>query len=212
MYEPDDVARSIRRYLGSILEEGPPPDWTVRLERREVSDDERPVGVVLLGDVTTIQARETFDQGNVVDLYPVTVYLYPRVGETAQVARREGDVIRSLGHQLLKYGVPLEGIDAAYLGDDDRPKAGPFHIPLWNWDGVAAEDEENREPPEVAQSTMRIPRESLSAQNLDDPDDERRRSVVLEFRVEVEMPGRIDDRADGGVVTGLPGHFGGEPS
>lgn len=211
MFEPDDVARSLRRYLEFVLPIGPPPDWTLRLERRNVADEQRPVGVILLGDASTIQARETFEQGMVVDLYPVTLYFYPVVAETAQVARREGDAVRSLIHRLFKFGPVLKGIDPALLDENGRPKAGPFRAPLWNWDGIPSEGPaEDRKPPESAQSAMVVAQNSLVAQNLEDEDDERRRTVAVEFRLEVEYPGREDDR-HGGIVTGISGSFGGEP-
>lgn len=211
MFEPDDVARSLRRYIGLLLPEGPPPDWTMRLERREVKDEERPVGVINVGEVSTIQARETFEQGNVVDQYPVTIYLYPPVEADAQRARREGDAYRSALHQLLKYGFPLSTLPVFCLDENGRPKAGPFHVPLWDWDGIPSEGPaEGREPPEEAAGSMRIPSESLVCENLTDEDDERRRTVFAEFRIQLEMPGRTDDRG-GGTVSGISGAFGGEP-
>jgi hypothetical protein len=211
MFEPDDVARSVRRYLGLLLPTGPPPDWTLRLERRNVSDDARPVGVVLLGEATTIEARETLEQGTVVDQYPVTVYLYPEVAEDAQVARREGDALRSLLHRLMKLGPALKDGPPELLDENERPKAGPYRLPLWDWDGIPSVGEaKDREPPEHAHDAMIVVSDSLNVQNLDDEEDERRRTVVCEFRLWVESPGRTDDRA-GGVVTGISGTFGGEP-
>lgn len=211
MHEADDVVRSLRRYLSLVLEPGPPPDWTFRLERRAVADDARPVGVFLLGDVTAVEARETFEQGNVVEQYPVTIYLYPEVAEDAQVARREGDALRSLIHRLFLHGLALKDGPPELLDENDRPKAGPFRLPLWDWDGIpSAGPAVDREPPANAHDAMIVLPESLVAQNLDDEDDERRRSVVVEFRLWVERPGRIDDRG-GGLVTGVSGTFGGEP-
>lgn len=210
MFEPDDVARSIRRYLGLLVRTGPSPDWTLRLERRVVADDDRPVGVVLLGDATTVQARETFDQGNVVDLYPVTVYLYPPVEADAQKARREGDSLRHLAHRWIRFGFPLRRGPAELLDEDGRPKAGPFRLPLWDWDGIPSEGPaDRRRPPENAHDAMIVLPESLTAQNLADEEDERRRTVAVEFRLQVEMPGRVDDRG-GGVVSGIQGTFAGE--
>lgn len=202
-WSSDDVARSIRRYLQLILPAGP-TEWTHRLERRVIPDEERPVGVILLGGSRPLFAREGLDQGEILDQIPVTITCYPEVGADARAARREGDQLRDLLRDWVMIGMPVSD---GLTDENGRVKAGPFRLPLWDWDGVsdtAGEDELPERPHDV----ITVEQGSLVMENLADPEDERRRSVVIEFRAKIERPGRTTQI--GNPVSGISGEFAAE--
>ena len=178
-WETDDVVRSVRRYLNLTLEEDP-PIWRLRVERREVRDDERPVGVVLSGPLTVLRARSAPEQGEVTSLLPVTVTLYPAAGANPRLARREADALRVRLWRLFAHGIPV-------VDGDGRVWSGPFSVPLWDYADVPMEGE--RTEPEDPHDVLLVEPESLTAEAIQDPDDQARFAVVCSVRVQVEAPG-----------------------
>jgi hypothetical protein len=199
MYGDADIARSIRRYLSLLWDED--SGWELRIARRVIADDERPVAVVLLGDRRVLSARTSRDQGNVVEELPVTVYAYPAVGDDEEAATVAAGEIKDLLLQVFEVGLSPDPKD-----EDQEPawttKAGPFNIPLWDYDGVALDKAGPEDPHDVIWVNV----DSLSGQNLEDPQDGKRRTVVIEFRASIERPGRIVP--EGPPVSEMPGHFG----
>jgi len=196
----DSVVRSIRRSIMGILPAST-GGWAHRVEKREIAEDERPVTVTLLGNASVTSARETLDQGEIVTQWSVTLYAYPALGADPRAARREGDVIRDSLHNLIRFGLALH---PTLRNANGRPMSGPYRMPLWNWTGVAM-DAPAAALPALPHDVIWVDRASVVAQNIADPDDPRRRSVVVEFRITVESPGRV--RGDAGpVVASLPGY------
>jgi len=198
MYGDTDLARSIRRYLSLMWDED--SGWEIRIARRVVADDERPVAVVLLGDRRPLSARTSRNQGNIVEELPVTVYAYPAVGEDEEAATVAAGEIKDLLLRVFEHGLSPDPED-----EDQEPpwiaKAGPFNVPLWDYDGIGLDEPGPDEPHDV----IWVDVNSLSGQNLEDPQDGKRRTVVVEFRASVERPGRTVQ--EGPPVAGLPGGF-----
>lgn len=194
MYGDMDIARSIRRYLSLMWDED--SGWELRVARRVVADDERPVAVVLLGRRRILSARTSRHQGNVIEELPVTVYAYPSVPGDEEKATAEAAAIKDLLSRALSFGLSPESGEPSWT-----EKAGPFHIPLWDYDGVALD----AAGPEDPHDTISIDPDSLDAQNLEDPQDGKRRTVSVEFRVSIERPGRTVP--DGPPVASIPGGF-----
>lgn len=178
MYSPDDVARSIRRYVGAML--GPP--WVIDLERRAVADDERPAGLIELGRAQVRRARTSIPQGEVELFAPLTVMLYPSLDKPRQAGRTARNLAFAL-EQLVVLGA--DGLVFA----DDRPASGPERIPLYDYsdvplEGTAAE----REGPEFPHDVLFV--EDYGVNPVQDPQDPKRWSVALDCRVSWEQPGR----------------------
>lgn len=179
MYEPDDIVRSVRRYVAVML--GPP--WQLDLERKEVADDARPAGVLETGPEAVRRARATVPQGSVELFMPLTVSLYPPLAEP----REAGRAARRLSGSLLD--LLLVGADGPVFADGRRA-AGPERIPLYDYSnipliGTAAE----RAGPEFPHDVLWV--EDYSARPVQDPLDPQRWTVVLELRVSYERPGRV---------------------
>jgi hypothetical protein len=198
MYSDTDIARSIRRYLSLMWDED--SGWEIRIARKVVADDQRPIAVVLLGDRRPLSARTSRHQGNVVEELPITIYAYPAVGEDEEAATVAAGEIKDLLLRVFEHGLSPDPKDA-----DQEPawlaKAGPFNIPLWNYDGIALDKPGPEEPHDVIWVDVK----SLTGQNLEDPQDGKRRTVVVEFRASIERAGRTVP--DGPPVAELPGGF-----
>ena len=183
MWEPVDVVRSIQRYL-SLMLEGPP--WTIRWRREEVRDDQLPVAVISMGDLIVIRARETFDpQGEVEYLAPVTISAYPEVAANPKAAAAEAERVRGLLFRWVLHGLEVRG-----PAPDYRHWAGPFRIPLWDFEGVPLEGPDKVGPDHPHDVLWVLP-ESVTVQTVQDPDDTKRYGVFLNVRVTIEEPGRI---------------------
>lgn len=215
MWEADDVGRSIRRYLALLLDD----DWNVRLERREVRDEERPVAVVEVGPEFTLKAREAITQGNIELLYPVTVNLYPPLPDedadedALRVAAHQAAKLKSLINRWLTIGLTVR--DKA-----GKQWSGPARIPLWDYEGVPLSGPDRAGPDDPhdclwvgegaggTASSRSFARSTIGASAIQDTEDLRRWSVIAEFRVTMEMPGRERDDSEKREVTeGLKGSY-----
>lgn len=177
-WDSDDLARSIRRYLTGVL---PGPPWTIRLERREVRDDARPVAVVDVGPQQVPRARETRFQGEWEWMAPVTVSCYPELADNEQDAAAGARAVRTQLLRLIVNGIPL-------VDDTGRNWAGPFRLPLWDYEGVPLKGA-GKAGPEFPMDVIWVGRDSLTADAIQDTDDPKRWSVILEFRASIEAPG-----------------------
>lgn len=216
MWGPDDVRRSIRRYLSYTFDS---PPWRIRVERREVTNDARPILVVQLGDASDTFAREALEQGDVTELFPVTVYAYPEKATNERVGQRDGELIRAQLHDLMRFGLPTTfphgdpPADVSLTLDDadGRPACGPYRIPLYNYSGVPIEGA--RVQPAFPHAVIKVQRESVSAgRPIQDPDDPRQLTVALEFRAQLERPGRALPRQTWSVTDPLSGDWAPEPT
>lgn len=194
-WSEDSIARSIRRHL-ALAFDGPP--WTLRVERREVANEDRPVAVVDVGDSRITRARESVDQGEVELLMPVTVSAYPVVEANPRVGRREADRVRA----LLR-GVLLHGFRGPTF-EDGRPASGPFRVPLYDYSETPVEGA-GRAGPEHPHDVIWIDPDSVEVSKVQDPDDPARFSVFAEFRVSVEAPGTVGP--SDGTVSEVSGTY-----
>lgn len=188
-YDTESIARSIRRYMSGLLQQ----PWSVSLELEEVRDDRRPAGVIEVGEVRTRRARISVPQGEVEEFAPVTVTLYPAVLDGAGAPltpRATGRAAR-----LLENGVRLLVVSGA----EDVALGGPERFPLWDYSAVAPGSPGPADPIDVLWV------EDYSTRAIQDPDDARRWSVILDCRLSWERPGRVPK--PGHVITATPGSF-----
>ena len=205
MWTADDIARSIRRYLSLAL----PDPWTLRVERREVRDEERPVAVVEVGGLAPLRAREAITQGEVESAAPVTVTAYPPLPaeeegvDPLRQARLEAHAIASGLGRWLTWGMTVTTKD-----EDGKTIhwASPFRIPLYDYAGVPLTGDE-RKGPEDPHDVMWVPRESIGIEPIADNEDLRRWSVACDFRVSIESPGRERNPDEGFMAEGIEGTF-----
>lgn len=211
-WEDSDIRRSIQRYLEGTLD----VDWTIRTQRRQVSDEDRPVAVVQTGQESVLRAREARTQGEVESLVPVTVTAYPAI-PVAPDEPKEGDppfdAIREADLAAARIKTQLKRLITAGLTVTTEPKAGetrqwagPFRIPLYDYAGVPLTGE-NRGGPVDPHDVLWVQRESLQVNAIQDPEDDTRWTVVCEFRATVEEPGRVVPDAEGYPADHLEGTF-----
>jgi hypothetical protein len=179
MYDSDSVARSVRRYVYEMAQD----PWTISLERDEVRDDDRPAGVVEVGEARLRDGRVSIPQGNVSRFAPVTVTLYPALLEP----RKAGRAARQLSSRL---------DDLITFGADwfdevtGRPLAGPERIPLYDYDEIDLDSTDPADRAGAEKPHDWLWAEDYSTNAVQDPIDPRRWSVILEVRVSWEQPGR----------------------
>lgn len=210
-WQPDDAVRSIRRYLSMTLAS---PPWTLRVERREVKNEERPVGVVTDGPLVPLRSRSTLIQGQVEEGLPITISLYPEVVDP----KAKADAFRETRLEASKLKAQLSELINTGLTVTTEPKkgetrhwAGPFRIPLWDYEGVPVTGKE-KAGPEDPHDVLWVDERSLSVQAIQDPEDPGRWSVIANFRVTIERPGRVPPPDEIADVKALEGHFEGEPA
>lgn len=182
--DPEDVYRSLRRYVSLML--GSPP-WTVRLQRSRVSDDERPVAVLEPGLLGTASSRAGMvNQGDVQKAQPFTVVCYPALGATA-----------ALSAQIARELVVLldAGFSRGLVTDDDPPVniGAPWRTPVYDFAGVEIAGAD-RAGGGVAYMHANVA-EGMSARAIQDPQDELRYTVVANLRLTWWAGGRIPPAA-----------------
>lgn len=189
MHDPEDFARSIRRYLGLMLTQ----PWDLRLQREEVRDDARPAGAIETGREQERWARDSVPQGDRIMFMPVTVSLYPALGEPRAAGRAARQLAGDV-RDLLQVGG--DGV----VFSDGRRASGPKRIPLWDYAAAAP----GSAGPPFPYDVMRV--ENLSVDSIQDPMDARRWSVIAELRLSYELPGREPDPAPVvvDIITNLP--------
>lgn len=187
------------------------PPWTIRIERREVKDEERPVAVIVDGAAQTLRARSSLIQGNVEEGTPITISLYPEVIPAAAKAdafrerRQEATKLKQQMIELLNTGLTVTS------EEDDRTRnwAGPLAIPLWDYAGVPLTGKEKAGPADP-HDVMWVEEGSINVQAQQDIEDPGRWMVFANFRVTVERPGRVPSEDETMTVTKVVGHYGGE--
>jgi hypothetical protein len=213
MYEPDDIVRSVRRYL-SLMLVGPP--WTLRVERREVKDSERPVGVIEAGALTSPIRRVARFQGLSESILPITISLYPEIpatptADSLREAAQEARKLQSLMSRWVTYGIPIYG----HPFGQKRLMSGPFRFPLWDYEDVPLTGKDKAGPAEP-HSVLWVSEASFSARGafdtvaIQDPDDAARWSVIQNIQVSMENSGAGPNSGNPdevGPITGLEGTF-----
>ncbi|HEX7088735.1 MAG TPA: hypothetical protein VF192_01285 [Longimicrobiales bacterium] len=205
-WQPDDVQRSVRRYLSQALPTvDPTKRWRLAFQSENVRDDQRPVGLLEMGRVAREgRSRIAVGQGNVVEGAPITVSLWPEMhGEDGallhpRVAERNARQLAGLVYDVFRFGLDLPPLPSG------RPRCGPERIPLYDYSGAATVG------PAAARQGPADPHdwlwaEGYSTRAIQDPEDARRWAVICELTVTWERPGRAGPVAP--VVTDMPGEF-----
>jgi hypothetical protein len=191
--DPDDVLRSLRRYMAQMLSS---PPWTVRLQRTAVGDDERPVAIIEPGVLTTPFARRAVNQGDVQKQQGFTVVAYPVLGATAVESAETARVTAGL----------IDGGISRGLVTDDTPPAligAPWRLPVYAYAGVPLEGA-GRQGPADPYMHADID-QTFNVRPIQDAMDELRYTVVASLRVSWWQGGRIPPAAPlatGGLVPG----------
>lgn len=182
----------------------PSPPWKLRVERREVRDEERPVGVIVSGPVSTMRARSSRIQGNIEEVMPITVNLYPELPEgnadDLRDGRLEASRLKSQINNLMAIGLTIKTEEEGRR----RDWAGPMVLPLWDYDGVDLTGKD-KAGPDDPHDTLWIVQGSLSTNAIQDVDDPRRWSVICNFRISIERPGRVPDPDEIADITEVVG-------
>jgi hypothetical protein len=191
--DPDDVFRSLRRYVAQML--GSPP-WTVRLQRTAVADDARPVAVLEPGLLATPFARRAVNQGDVQKQQPFTVVCYPVVGATAVEA---AETARATA------GLLDAGFSRGLVTDADPPVliGAPWRLPVYAYAGVPLEGAGRQGPADPYMHAAVD--QTFTVRPIQDAMDELRYTVVANLRVSWWQGGRIPPTAPlatGGLVPG----------
>lgn len=190
MGDPEDIARSVRRYLGMMLTQ----PWDLRLQREEVRDDARPAGFIEMGREAERWAREgAIPQGDRILFAPVTISLFPPVAEP-RTSGREARQLAGDVRDLLQAGG--DGIVFA----NGRRACGPKRIPWWDYSAVPP----GTAGPEFPVDVLRV--ENLTVDPIQDTMDARRWSVVVELRLAYELGGRLGPDAPvvDRIITNVP--------
>lgn len=193
-WDVDDVARSIRRYLSLTLAS---PPWRLRVERRIVNDDDRPVAVVDVGPQVVTFARETRHQGEWQYVAPVTITAYPEMDTDERASAHAARLLRAQFIRLIVNGVIV-------TDPGGRAWSGPLRLPLWDYSQTDLSGPD-KAGPEIPHDVMFVQRESVTAEAIQDTEDPKRWTVVLEFQASVEAPGAQPE--PGVPVASISGDF-----
>lgn len=194
MNDPEDVIRSLRRYVALML--GSPP-WSVRAQRTRVADEERPVAVVEgSGPLSTPFARTArVRQGDQQKARPFTVVCYPVVvWESAAEAAHGARELVTLLDAGFSRGLVTDDVPAVNIG-------GPFRVPIWDYAGVPIVGASRAGPADPYSYANVDP--SFNVRDVQDPLDELRFTVVASLRLTWWQGGRVPPAAP--VATSVPG-------
>lgn len=179
--------------------------WKLRLERREVKDEERPVAVIVSGPISTVRARTSLLQGDVEEAMPITMTLYPRVlsasADDLRKARQEASRLKSHMTELLNTGLTVR----AEVEGRQVDFAGPFRVPLWDYTDVPLTGAEKGGPGDP-HAVLWVDEASANVQAIQDPEDPVRWTIIANFRISVVRPGRTvhaDELMDVDAVVGI---------
>lgn len=173
-FAPDDIHRSLRRYAAQALD-----GWTVRTQRSEVKDTERPLAVVEpASPITTTFARATVPQGDVSKVQAFSVMAYPALGDTPNESRLAASQVQQLLDAIITRGM---------VDDDGASIAPPLRIPIYDYDGVPVVGA-GRAGPVAPYGWAWV--EDHSANIVQDPLDHLRFTVPLDVRLSWAEAGR----------------------
>lgn len=181
--DPDDVHRSLRRYISQTL--GSPP-WKVRLQRTRVADDQRPVAIVESGPVATPQARAAVNQGDVQKQQTFTVVAYPSIGGDAESSSELARQVVTLLDAGISRGLVTDDVPPVLIG-------APFRIPVYDFAGVPITGP-GRGGPTVPYMHANVDLTG-NVRPVQDALDELRYTVVMTLRLSWWAGGRIPPTA-----------------
>lgn len=185
-FAPDDIHRSLRRYIAAVL-----ADWPVWTQREEIRDDSRPVCVVEPSSpVTTTRARVTIPQGDVDKGQAFSIMAYPELADTARESRFAAQQVQQLLDAVITHG---------QVDDDGNSIAPPLRIPIYDYADVPLSGV--RVPPAVPYGYAWV--EDHSANVVQDPIDFLRFTVPVDIRLSWTAAGR--KAPDAPLVQKMPG-------
>lgn len=210
MWQPDDVQRSVRRYLSQTLPTlNPEKRWRLAFQREQVRDAQRPQGILEMGRVAGSGPSRagSLQQDLVVEGAPITVTLWPEMHDPdgallePRVAERNARMIQGLVYDTFRFGLDLPPLPEDHPTHPNRPRCGPERVPLYDYSdsgtvGTAAQRQGPADPHDWLWA------DGYGTRAIQDPEDPRRWSVICELTVTWERPGRIPPPAP--IVTGLP--------
>lgn len=195
--DPEDVLRSLRRYVSLLL--GSPP-WTVRIQRTRVSDDERPVAIIEeSGPLTTPHSRAgTINQGDVQKQQTYTIVCYPALSATAGESREVAGTLRSLLDA---------GFSRGLVDDSTAPPTNigaPWRFPLYDFAGVPVTGI-GRRGPSMPYGYANV--DDFNVRPVQDAMDELRFTVLATARVSWWQGGRVPPTGPTVRQGGVTGTF-----
>lgn len=197
-WQTDDVQRSVRRYLMMLLVDYPSAAaraWEIRLQRGNVADQDRPIGVLEALPGAPGRGRTSVPQGTVIETSGLVFTGYPAIltgGRAIIEGGLQATRLASALYDLIRYGLSTVTFASG------RRAAGPERIPLWDFSAVPIA---GTAPPMVPHDILVV--DAWGARALQDPVDETRYSIVLNLTVSWERPGVIGPPAPiAGSMTG----------
>lgn len=180
----------------------PPTQWTVKDERSEVSDEQRPVVIVEpTGEKSTPFARSSYTQGDVQHADTWTVTCYPEATGTPAECTRRARMLAERLEDALVHGLLTPAV-AGPPAVAEEQFGGPLVLPLWDFAGLGLEDDR----PGAQSGTISV--ESYTVRPIPDPLDDRRWTVVLEMRLTWWVSGRSRrDSEEPETVATVPGTY-----
>lgn len=174
-YAPDDIHRSLRRYVSEAL-----PSWRVWTERDEVRDDARPVAVVEASSpLTQTFARSTVPQGDVSGLRAFSVQCYPELGDTPRDSRLLAEEVAQTLAGLVTLGL---------VADNGSNIGYPLKVPIYDYANVPLTGA-NRAGPAEPYGFADIGR-GFAVNPIQDPIDPLRWTVALDVQLSWWAAGR----------------------
>lgn len=192
----ESVHRSVAEWVYAALASD---EWTLKDERSEVEDEDRPVVIVEpTGEKATPFARTSYTQGDVQHRDTWTVTAYPVTDGAPQECTRRARLLAEALDAAVTYGILIPADDP----EPERQLGGPLTLPLWDFEGLGLGDPRPDDPA----GTVFV--ESHTARPIADPLDDRRWTVVLEMRVTWWWGGRIRrDTAEPPITAKVDGTY-----
>lgn len=201
----DDRVRSVRRWLSASMDG---EAWSLHVLRVAVKDERRPAGVVEASTpAVTVQARTTVPQGDVMRRQTFSIALYPEFMEDGDVMSPADAAVRanavaerlaaSLLHGLMQdveEGEPPETVSVSY--------SPPERLPVWDYADVPTVGA-GRAGPAEPYGWLTV--EDYPVRTIQDPEDQRRWTVVCDLRVSWWQGGRV--APDAPIVSEMDGDF-----
>jgi hypothetical protein len=201
---PEDVVRSVQRWtfyaLWTNTVSGDP--WSVETGASQIQDVQRPFAVLApLSGLEQTFSRTGLPQGDVRWNTSISINAFPEVAGTAREARARATRIQAALLGAVTRGMLLTSTTAP----TESRYSHPFEIPLFDFDGLPIEGA-GRSNTGAAYAGMFVV--SHPCRTVEDPEDDRRFSVVMDLRLDFWAAGAdLTAREKGPVTRHVPGSF-----